>query len=190
LNDFIDYVFDVTLNELVSELLQNIELTLQRIDLQLNSMREVATASRLDRIVRLEEALSIARAIGLEDSMIENAANNLNMEYMRGVRALAAEIDVLRQRQSDEPFIESYADEMQPSLDHRRLQVERNILNQVNIESNLITVARVAQSASVPNSPSRPNRNLIVAISFILGGMIGVFLALILGAVHKRRQVG
>ena len=177
-NDWVDFVASYTVNELVEEANQFIETSLRRIDQQLNSRREVIELRRLDRIIRLEEALVIARAMNIQDPMIESAANQLNMEYMRGARALAAEIDMLRSRESDEPFI----------ADIRNLQERAVLLQNIDLNSSLIRVMRIDQAAEVPTSRKSPNRSLIAAVSLVLGGMIGLFAALILGALRKRQQ--
>lgn len=190
-NELIAYVAATTVDELVAEVNQNITAYLRRIDLQLDSLRALMEAERLSRIAVLEEALSIAQSIGLQESMIENAANQLNMEYMRGSRALMAEINVLRNRMSDEPFmvaLQSLSDSNSLAIDPSRLYVESRILSSVEIEPDLIRPIRITQTAEPPSRPNGPNRSLIIALSVILGGMVGVFAALILSAVRKRQQ--
>ncbi|CAB5574033.1 Tyrosine-protein kinase etk [Pseudomonas putida] len=76
--------------------------------------RESARKEREDRIAQLTEALRVARSIGLEKPPI--ISNNLSSElsagmdgsltYMRGSKAIEAEIENLRSRLSDDPFID------------------------------------------------------------------------------------
>lgn len=177
-NEFVDFVATVTVAELVAEAKQSIASSVRQIEQQLSSSLTIMRNQRFDRIAQLQEALIIAQAMNLEDPMIENAANQLNMEYMRGGRALAAEIAMLRNRESDESFV----------VEFRDLQQRVELLNNITLKPSLIQVMRVDQTAEVPTSRKSPNRALIAAVSIVLGGMMGMFAALILGAIRKRQQ--
>lgn len=99
------------------------------------------------------------------------------MEYMRGSKAIDAELSVLKNRQKDDPFIAGLRD----------IQEQVEYLKSIKIDPELVKVVRVDQSAQVPTSPIKPNKKLIVAVALVLGGMLGVFIALIRSAIKKRR---
>ena len=177
-NDLIAYVIEVTKQDLLEQAGLIIANETNNINDEINSRRSSAEARREDRTAILREALIIAQAMDLEKPMIENAANQLNMEYMRGTRSIEAEIAVLENRVSDDPFIEGM----------RNMQERIAFLNGLKIDPSSIRVARIDQAAEVPTSPIKPNKKLIVAVALVLGGMLGVFIALIRSAVRKRRQ--
>jgi len=176
-NEFIEEMFLKTVNDLSMEVMLDVERLKATLDEQINSRRAVAEQRRLDRLTELEEALIIAEAINLEFSEINQVANNLSMEYMRGFAAINAELTVLKSRESDDPFI----------LGLRDLQEQIDFLSNVVVDTSRVKVAIIDQKAIAPDSPVKPNKKLIVAVSLVLGLMLGVFIALIRSAVRKRR---
>lgn len=66
---------------------------------------EAEKVRRQARIKALEESLLISKAIKLRTNGIDDASNNLNMEYMRGSLAIQTEIDILKNRSADIDFI-------------------------------------------------------------------------------------
>lgn len=50
------------------------------------------------------------------------------------------------------------------------------------------SLVSITSEAQVPDSPIKPKKPLIVTLSVMLGGMLGVFAALIRGAIRKRRN--
>jgi chain length determinant protein (polysaccharide antigen chain regulator) len=177
-NEFIEFTVQFTKQELVERAQFVIQSEVNKITNEIVSKRSIASSRIEDRIARLSEALIVARAMGLEKPMIENAANQLNMEYMRGSISIAAEIKVLQDRESNDPFIDGV----------RNMQERIAFLNGLQIDPANIRVARIDQAAEIPTSPIKPKKKLIVAVALVLGGMLGVFIALIRSAVRKRRQ--
>ena len=52
-----------------------------------------------------------------------------------------------------------------------------------------IRAVHIDRSAQPPQSPIKPRRTLILALAIVLGGMLGVFVALIVNAVQARRTL-
>jgi chain length determinant protein (polysaccharide antigen chain regulator) len=179
LNAYVDFVAKKTLNELLTDVSFEIQTGIQNAQGQIQSKRALAKQRREDRIASLKESLRIAQEAGVERPAINQAANDLNMEYMRGQKALLAEIAVLTNRVSDDPFIEGIRD----------LQEKIAYLKDIKINPESVRVVRVDQIAEVPVSPVKPKKALIVAVAAVLGLMLGVFIALIRQAVKKRKSV-
>jgi chain length determinant protein (polysaccharide antigen chain regulator) len=177
LNAYVDFVAKKTLNELLTDVNFEIQTGIQNAEDQIQSKRALAKQRREDRIASLKESLRIAQEAGVERPAINQAANDLNMEYMRGQKALMAEIAVLTNRVSDDPFIEGIRD----------LQEKIAYLKDIKINPESVRVVRVDQIAEVPVSPVKPKKALIVAVAAVLGLMLGVFIALIRQAVKKRK---
>ncbi|MBD3755177.1 MAG: LPS O-antigen chain length determinant protein WzzB [Gammaproteobacteria bacterium] len=176
-NAFVAFVAKKTRDDLVMNVRVSIESDIKVVKEQIDAKRALAKERRFDRIAMLREALAIAESVGLRKPMIDQAANNLSMEYMRGADAIKAEIVTLEARQSDDPFIEGIRD----------LEERLNYLKVSQVDADKVRVVRVDQPASVPDSPIKPNKSLIVAVSLVLGLMLGVFIALIRQAVKKRK---
>lgn len=51
-----------------------------------------------------------------------------------------------------------------------------------------LNLVRIDQVAVEPANPIKPNKKLIVAIGIMLGGMLGVFVALIRSMIRKRKN--
>ena len=100
-----------------------------------------------------------------------------NQAYLRGSKALQAQISVLEQRESDDAFI--------PGV--RELEARLSTLKEVAIEDEQAKVARISSAAQPPHQPIKPKRMLIVAVGIVLGGMLGVFAALIRVAIRNRK---
>ena len=85
----------------------------------INSLRSNAKAKRLDRIKALQEAANIAQEVELKEDATAAAQNNIQQNqsatydfgwknmpvYLLGEKALRAEIEGLKSRSSDDPFI-------------------------------------------------------------------------------------
>jgi LPS O-antigen subunit length determinant protein (WzzB/FepE family) len=85
-------------------------------------------------------------------------------------------VEALEARQSDEAFSD-------------KLQTIRAQLVQLGIETfpNSLTVDMTNGVAVANPAPIKPKRMLIVALSIVLGGMLGLVIALIRGAARKRK---
>lgn len=177
LNIYVNFVLGQTKAELITDVQSNIDQRKTELEMMISSMRNIAAKKRQDRIAELEEALALAKSIGL-DNILQSQSPVPEKEYLRGTNAIKAEIEVLKQRKSDDPFID----------DIRELQRYHDYLGSIKINPESVKIARIDQQASIPESPIKPNKKLIVVLSIILGGMLGVFVALIRAAV-KNRQV-
>lgn len=176
LNEYVSYVLTQTKSELITDVESNIQQRKTEIEMMISSMRNIAAKKRQDRIAELEEALALAKSIGLEN--IQQSQSPVpEKEYLRGTKAIEAEIAVLTARKFDDPFIEGIRD----------LQRYYDYLSSIQIDPEAIQVARVDQAANIPQNPIKPNKKLILVLSLLLGGMLGVFVALIRSAIKNRR---
>lgn len=158
----------------------------ESIKLQIDNLLIRARAERQDEITRLKEALSIAKAIGLENPALptgkatEEGANYVdrNLTYMRGSKALESQIQAFEARKDDQAFI--------PTL--RELTAKLNFLDSIYLNDENTEVVKIDQIALTPDSPIKPKKLLIIVMSVLLGGMLGVLTALIRTAVRQREK--
>ncbi|MNQ71816.1 hypothetical protein D3C85_865000 [compost metagenome] len=133
---------------------------------------------REDRVAQLREAQAVAEAVGQEQPLITTlsasnageltSAQEGSLLYMRGAKAIRAELKVLESRQSDDPFISEL----------RGLQDRLEFLQGIDVKPDNVAVFTLDSAAEVPETPIRPKKALILAVGVVLGGMLGVFIAL------------
>lgn len=157
-----------------SEIQTRIEALRNRIE----ALRMGAERDRVDRAAVLREALQIAEAVGLEGPVAPTGRTSIDgdlecmdggLTYMRGTKALRAELALLTARKSDDPFIHELSG----------LKTQLAFYKRINVEPENVAVFTLDTPAEVPETPSKPQKLLFAAIGFVLGGMLGVFIALI-----------
>lgn len=137
-----------------------------------------------------------------QGSVIRTEVNNQQIPlYFMGTETLQAERDALKARSSDdftEPRIAEIAKELKLLEQNRKIEVLKNRkdedlflkqlaqlreeearLKGLDLNLSALTLARVDQPAVQPMKPKSPKKLLIMVIGLILGGALGVFVALI-----------
>ncbi|MDX1722552.1 MAG: LPS O-antigen chain length determinant protein WzzB [Pseudomonas sp.] len=183
---YIDQVAERSLDEMLQNSERELAVQARNIEQQIKSERASAKARRNDRTRQLQEALTVAEAIGLDNPPVITGRVSNDSElsafmdgslmYMRGAKALRAEIQVLLARTSDDPFI--------PGL--RNLEARYQSFAGVSVDPSNVAVFRQDGDVDVPDQPIKPKKPLIVALGVVLGGMLGVFVALIRLMLRKR----
>jgi len=177
-----------TVNQLVRDLQSKIDSKINSIKINIASKRSVYKKRREDELARLQEAKQIAKELGIRDhpfvpnidgtpnraisaelnSISKSLSNEGNLSiYMKGTKVLQAEINALKKRKSDDIHIEGLRD----------LQEELIGLESIKINKDKLNATVVDKKAIVNIKPIRPNRKLILILSLILGGMLGIFCA-------------
>ncbi|MEM7293102.1 MAG: hypothetical protein AAF420_06875 [Pseudomonadota bacterium] len=183
LTTFIEFVFKSTVQDLIANVEIEKSTRLQRIREEIESKRKLASVRRDDRLTVLKEALDIARHLGIverisvEDRLEFNirrqqssgvSSNTVDVPpYHRGSRALEAEIAVLENRESNDPFI--------PNL--RELEEELIALNGITLNSEDVSPARIDLAAELVDAPVKP-RGVIVLPLGIVSALFVVFVYL------------
>ena len=170
-------------NEMVVEqLLSNLDYRLQQqitiLESSSSAMRKIAQKRREDRIVVLTEAYKTAIILGLHDFLDTESGVVSTPTYYRGSKALNAEIDILRNRSSDDPFI----DEL------RNLEEMLLKFKSINISDMSVKTYTLDQQALPPKQPIKPKRDLIVTMGGIIGLIGGVFLAFLLNFIQNQKN--
>ncbi|WP_413794624.1 MULTISPECIES: LPS O-antigen chain length determinant protein WzzB [unclassified Pseudomonas] len=163
-------------SELVKNITAEASVRARNLEQRIISLRENAQRVREDRIQQLREALKVAESIGLTSPTVNSTAavditveTGNKMDYQRGSKALAAEIDALESRSSDDAFIK----------DLRSLQMRYNFYRKLNIDAESMAVYRQDGSVEVPESPIKPRKGLILMIGFVAGAILGLLIAAI-----------
>lgn len=156
---------------------------------QIAVLRESARKLREDRIARLSEALKVADKVGLQAPQVKASRTSSdgeleqfvdgNLMYMRGAKAIRAELDVLQNRKNDDPFIAGL----------RELENQLDFLAKVSVSPDGVAVFTLDSAAEAAETPIKPKKVVILSLGLVLGGMLGVFIALIRGMLAKRREL-
>jgi len=179
---------DLATQEVLKDVRSDALIKAGNLEQQIASAQETARKRREDQIVQLREALAVARSIGLEKPPI--ISGNLSTEvsarmdgsltYMRGSKALEAEIDNLERRSSDDPFINGL----------RAQQAGLAFFRSLEIPARSITVYRLDGEVELPDKPVEPKKLFIVVAAAVLGLMLGCILAVIANLSTGRVRVG
>lgn len=205
----------------IAALLEKAALKKAELEDELHALRTELKIRRENRLSVLEEAIRIARSLGIRKpttpTAMADAGQGVRTEitsreiplYFLGVDALEAERDVLRARTSDD-FMEPRIGEIQKELDMLRHNRQVEVLQQrqdedlylkelaklreeaarlagIEFDASALQLARIDQPAQKPLKRLKPKRALILALGVVLGGMLGVFVALMRNLLQPRR---
>ncbi|QCI11293.1 hypothetical protein E6B08_07665 [Pseudomonas putida] len=163
-------------SELLNGARSEISIMADNLEQQIRAARASADNQRKDQIAQLEEALRVAKSIGLDKPPIisstlgneVSAGMDGELTYMRGTKALEAEIANLHSRKSADPFI--------PKL--RQKQEQLNFLRHWDINPSLVAMYKQDGAVSQPDKPIKPRKAVIMLMTAIVGVGLGMLVAL------------
>ncbi|MFI8608346.1 Wzz/FepE/Etk N-terminal domain-containing protein [Pseudomonas sp. NPDC077649] len=209
----------------IAELLEADSLKRAELQDELKALRQQLKARRDNRIIQLDEAIRIAKALGIakpttpsalgegervaQGSVIRTEVNNQQIPlYFMGSEALEAERNALLQRRSDdftEPRIAQIGKELKLLESNRQVEVlkqrenedlflkdlaiwreEAARLRNLQFEVADLKLVAIDQSAVEPLKPIKPKKALILAVGLVLGGMLGLFIALLRNMLRRK----
>ena len=187
INDYISFFDTETILALSAAARNSLAGQIRDIEYTIASKRQMAKQRREDTILRHEEAAVIAGKLGVRDrvdttNVVQNNQLNISKSstplYYRGYRALNAEINILKNRKSDDPFISGLRD----------LQEKLALLTSIEIETEGQHAVTVDQAAYPPKNRIKPNRRLIVSLGTVVGLFLGIFLVFFVSFVQKQKE--
>ena len=185
--DFLDQVETAARQQWI----QNEERTIATVvkSAQKDLAEKLALAERLraDREDRLTEALKVAKAVGQQSPQMTMgqlpkqdstaALVDGSSLYARGVKSLAAEIEVLRTRKDEMAFLDGV----------REIQAKLKALGEQKFAENTVGMYRIDGPLQEPAKPVSPKKSLMVAIGLLLGLLGGVVFAFVRHALAARK---
>jgi len=195
---------------------------------ELKALRAQLKIIRGDRLVLLNEAIGIAKSLGIKKpatpsslgdenragtpGMMRTEINNQQIPlYFMGVDALEAERNALQRRTSDdftEGRIAQIAKELQLLRANRQIEVlnrrenedlflinveplraEEARLRKLNIDMSRLKLVTIDKQALEPLSPIKPKKALVLAMGLVLGGILGVLIALARTLLASRKRM-
>jgi len=140
-------------------------------------------------IKKLQEAYEIARKLKIDEpvefrnmSVKTEARSSVITEEMRylysqGARALSAEIETVSERKKNLFMVDGL------------MEIEQRLalLNSASFDVSKIMPVTIDLAAETPEQRIKPKRSLIVALSGVVGGFLGIMFVLIRNAVRNRK---
>ncbi len=188
-NDFVSFFDLATVRGMVSDAKNNIEEQILDIEYSIASKRQMAKQRREDQVVRYQEAYKIASSLGIKrrvdaTNIIQNTQMNVDIAtastplYYLGIEALSAEIEILQNRASDDPFISGLRD----------LQELLGLLRSFKIYGKGMHSVSIDQAAYPPKNRIKPNRRLIVSLGTVVGLFLGIFLVFFVSFIQNQKE--
>lgn len=186
-NSYVALAIAATREELIGALTGEITIREQSLQRQISALREIGEKERKDRIARLEGALTIAESIGLEEPADATPLVSINTHrhskglegsgilYLRGAKALRAELSLLSERTSEDAYIPEIPD----------LLKKLALLKGIDLSPDLLSVVTIDRPADIPEDPIKPRKGLIIVLGFILGLILAPFFVLLKAILSK-----
>ncbi|KMM84068.1 chain-length determining protein [Pseudomonas taetrolens] len=210
----------------IATLLESDNIKRAQLQDELKALRQQLKVGRFDRIAELNEAIGIAKSLGIQKPTTPLAlggstdASNTNVMrteinnqqtplYFMGVDALEAERTALQNRKTDdftEARIAKIAHELQLLQSNREVEVLKQRQNEDlflsgvqplraevvrlgnvgSLDTSNIKLVAVDRRALEPMEPIKPKKVLVVVLGLLLGGFLGVLIALVRHFVASR----
>lgn len=162
--------------EMVRASESDIKMVAYGLERKIQSSQASARHEREDQIAQLEEALRVARSVGLEmppiisESLSSEVSASMggSLTYMRGSKALESEIANLKSRVSDDPFIVSL----------RGWQQQLNFLKTMKIDPALVFMYQLDGAVELPDKPIKPRKALLVMLTALVAVGLGLVVAI------------
>ena len=160
---------------------------------QLNDKKNSLIATYKDRlnqqITKLKEAYLVAQKLEIfepresKDQTLKTSSRSsviteeLRYLYSQGTRALSEEIDIVEKRKKN------------PSMVGGLIDIEQllSFLNTTSFDASKVTPVNIDLAAETPEHRIKPKRTLIVILSVVIGGFLGIIFVLIRNAVRNRK---
>lgn len=186
ITEYLKRADDVAKAEMIRNVTREAEVRARNIEQQIETLRISGKEAQEDSIVQLKEALRIAESIGLENpplisgnlSSEVSAAMDGQLTYMRGAKALRAEIRNLEERESNDPFIENLRD----------LQIKAGFYHGLNVNPEDVALYRQDGNVEEPDRPIKPKKALLLLLGVLGGGVLGVVVAIARYVVRRFRS--
>ena len=196
-----------TLKNNIDELAKSIErqnsYQLENLQNDLNAIKQIGKRNLKKRIIFLNEQYSIAMELGIEtnklnvNALSQNSQNQISLSinpnnvpyYLRGSKAIKKEIELIENRSEEDILL--------MANDNFKVNKQIALIQNDNSSSQLKNAAKLIESDN-PNdwvmfdmqlaeAKSQKKSTLYIALSIVLGGMVGVIYVLISNVIRKRK---
>jgi chain length determinant protein (polysaccharide antigen chain regulator) len=179
-NTYVKMALQAATQQLAEDRKSAVQAQIKSLEVQITALRTAAANERKLEIERTQAALQLAQAIHLEQP---STSGNLITSYtgptlyMRGAAALQTELDQLKARTSDDPYIKQLP----------QLLYAQGLIEKIDLDPKGLAVATIDQPALAPLDPVKPKKALALVLGLVLGLALGVMAALVRQAWRKPR---
>jgi chain length determinant protein (polysaccharide antigen chain regulator) len=190
LNAYIAYSLDTRRADIAQSFYSKKNMRIRELEYQASEIRNRYYSNKDRRSLQLTEALMIAQktgqktAIHLQNKMI-GSSSGLPL-YMFGSNALSAEKSAMDNRAETTKNLPLGEEHFIAGLPEKMFLI--NKLKQLNIDFEKVSIAKIDEFASLPRNPIKPRKLLIVALSIVLGGFVGLMTALLVAGYKRYRK--
>lgn len=168
--EFVALVDRIAIDKLNTTLIQEKNNALAYLKNQMQEVQKSAFRDQQAQLIRLKEALQIAQAIHLENpspvTNYKSYSDLSNPAYLRGSKALAAEIYSIENRSSNAAF----------NTKLQELKAEYALVQETNTTGKNISLARADGELVLAETDTGFNKKRTIVLAGLIGGLLGVFL--------------
>lgn len=175
---FLNQVAQDASHSLAQDAENSVALLISNTERELKEQLLTTAKVRQDRLAQLDEALKVAQAVGIRDPQMtavqaprqDGMASFIDGSrlYARGTKSLQAEIDVLKSREDDTPFVEGL----------RAAQAKLSQLREIEPQKRQFKIFHVDGELLAPEKPIFPKKSLVLSMGLVLGLLLGVVAAI------------
>ena len=186
LKGFLGAINKQVIDELVGRMGMFLALQKGKLVEDIARTREQYRVQLQDQIVNLKEALTIAEKIGIKETPYQQLANVevkvVDKDFLLGTKTLNSQLEALESRKGKDSFV--------PDLRklQNQLQLVEADLATMQARSNKAHTFRVLKPLSRPLKEDSPKKALVLALSVVVGGFLGLFWIFISSLVDAVRQ--
>jgi len=145
-----------------------------RLDQQITKLKEAyLVAQKLDIFEPRESKSQTVKTESRSSVMIEE----LRYLYSQGTRALSEEINIVEKRKKNLSMVGGLID----------IKQQLSFLNTTSFDVSKVTPVTIDLAAETPEHRIKPKRTLIVILSVVIGGFLGIKFVMIRNAVRNRK---
>lgn len=189
LNAYIHFSLSAKLSEIKETIDSKVAAQIGKFEYDAMQLREQYKGEQTRRNLMLNEANSIAKAIGQTQPLFSKSEIVGTYEpplYMFGTKALQAEEKAIKERQNlakQLPYGEDHFIDELPSL-----LFKINQLKSLEIDYGKVQLAVVDEEAIVPVGAIKPKKLLVMALACVAGIFVGLMMALLMAAFHRHKE--
>ncbi|MGR6871610.1 Wzz/FepE/Etk N-terminal domain-containing protein [Pseudomonas sp. HK3] len=189
LNAYTEFSLAAKLGDIKNTIDSKIAAQLGKFEYDAMQLREQYRGDKARRSLMLNEAYSIAQAVGQTHSLFSKSEIVGAYQpplYMFGMKALRAEDKAIKGRQElaeDLPYGEDHFIYELPSL---LFKIDQ--LNSLEIDYAKVSLAVVDEQAIAPVGAIKPKKLLVMAFACVAGGFVGLMMALLVASFHRHKE--
>ncbi|MEY8206169.1 MAG: Wzz/FepE/Etk N-terminal domain-containing protein [Bermanella sp.] len=186
LNDYVEFSLQRRLSEIRQTLESKRLVRLNKLEYDASLIRDKYYSQKIQRKLQLNEAHLIAKSVGQLEPIYSKSdilGSFTPPLYMYGAKALAAEERALSGREAMTAGLPHGEEHFITGLSSILFEIRQ--LKSLNVDYSKIKIVQLDEPASVPVNPAKPKKLLVMVLSVVAGGFLGLMMAL-MAAAYKR----